>query len=82
MSNHFVMQWKIITGGQERRISDDNDLFEITFDGYQIFPMEEPIDIQRSLDSDQIGSAKVVKLSFSKGLTICQYQLISLYSVN
>ncbi len=82
MSNQFVMQWKLVTEGRERRISEENDIFEITFDGYQIFPMEEPIDIQRSLDSDQIGTAKIVKLSFSNGMTICHYHLISLYSVN
>ncbi|MFD1018412.1 DUF2584 family protein [Thalassobacillus hwangdonensis] len=82
MSTPLSMEWKLLTGGKEKRIDVNDNIFEITFDGYMIFPMEEDIDIMRHKDSDQIGSARVVELTFKSGMTICKYQLISLYSVN
>ncbi|GGC87848.1 hypothetical protein GCM10007216_18240 [Thalassobacillus devorans] len=82
MSTPFSMEWKMITEGREKRINAEDNIFEITFDGYKIFPMEEMIEIKRHLDADLIGSGKVVELIFKNQQTTCKYQLISLYSVN
>ncbi|MFG6114597.1 DUF2584 family protein [Halobacillus sp. MO56] len=82
MSTPFSMEWKMITEGQEKRINAEDNIFEITFDGYKIFPIEEIIEIKRHPDADLIGSGKVVELIFKNQQTTCKYQLISLYSVN
>ncbi|TCT25503.1 uncharacterized protein DUF2584 [Melghiribacillus thermohalophilus] len=82
MSVPFSMEWRIITGGKEKRISESDNLFEIEFDGYKLFPIDQPIDVMRFESSDQIGTAKVVKITLTDHRTICTYQLISLYNIN
>ncbi|PKR78796.1 DUF2584 domain-containing protein [Halalkalibacillus sediminis] len=82
MAQPFMMEWKIVTHGKERRINEETDLFEIEFEGYKIFPILEPIKIMRKPESDQIGTAKIVKLTIEEGKTICHYHLVSLQSVN
>ncbi|MBO8155026.1 MAG: DUF2584 family protein [Bacillaceae bacterium] len=82
MSVPFSMEWRIITEGRERRIDETNNTFEIEFDGYKLFPIDEPIDVKRYPSSEQIGTAKVVKISLYENRTICTYQLISLHNVN
>lgn len=82
MSTPFSMEWKLVTNGKEKRVGETDNIFEVVFDGYKLFPIQEPIDLMRLENKDQIGTAKVVKLIFEESQTICRYQLISLYSVN
>ncbi|MRG88322.1 DUF2584 family protein [Salinibacillus xinjiangensis] len=82
MSVPLSIEWRIITEGQEKRINAKENIFQITFPGYKMFPIDAPIDIMRHEDSDQIGTAIVNKITFSNNQTICIYQLVSLYSVN
>jgi hypothetical protein len=82
MSLPLSFEWRIITEDKERRINIEENLFEIEFSGYKIFPINEPIEIIRYADSEQIGTAVINKITFENNKTICSYQLISLYSVN
>ncbi|MCP8616097.1 DUF2584 family protein [Salirhabdus salicampi] len=82
MSIPLTVEWRIITRGREQRVNQEDNTFEIVFDGYKLFPLDEPIDIMRHEDSDQIGTAKVKKLAMAEQKTVCTYQLVSLYSVN
>ncbi|QHS22524.1 DUF2584 family protein [Virgibacillus sp. MSP4-1] len=82
MSVPLTIEWKLVTNEEERRMNVKENIFEITFSGYKLFPIDVPIDIMRHEDSDQIGSAIVKKITFEKNQTVCQYQLVSLYSVN
>ncbi|WP_181348397.1 DUF2584 family protein [Thalassobacillus sp. CUG 92003] len=82
MSTPLSMEWKLITEGKEKRVNAEENIFEIVFDGYKIFPMEETIEIKRHIKSDQIGSGQIVELWLKNNQTVCRYQLVSLYSVN
>ncbi|MFB1049366.1 DUF2584 family protein [Paraliobacillus sp. JSM ZJ581] len=82
MTVPFSIEWKLVTGGKEQRVQDKENFFSIVLDGYQLFPMEERIEIQRSQSTDQIGFGKVVELTWKNNQTICTYQLLSLHSVN
>ncbi|UOQ42781.1 DUF2584 domain-containing protein [Halobacillus salinarum] len=82
MSTPLSMEWVLITEGKEKRVNENDNLFEISFDGYKIFPMNETLEIRRHLKSDQIGSGNIEELVLKNNTTICKYRLISLYSVN
>ncbi|WP_182199363.1 DUF2584 family protein [Paraliobacillus salinarum] len=82
MTVPFSIEWKLVTGGNEQRVEDRENFFSIVLDGYQLFPMEEQIEIQRNQSSDLIGFGKVVELTWKNNQTICTYQLVSLHSVN
>ncbi|AKG04443.1 hypothetical protein AAV35_006355 [Salimicrobium jeotgali] len=82
MATPFSMGWVLITEGKEKRLDPDDNLFEVTFDGYQLFPMHEHLEVRRHLKSDQIGTANIEQLTLKDGRTICHYRLVSLYSVN
>lgn len=82
MTVPFSIEWKLVTGGNEQRVEDKENFFSIVLDGYQLFPMEEQIEIQRNQSSDLIGFGKVVELTWKNNETICTYQLVSLHSVN
>ncbi|MFC7060386.1 DUF2584 family protein [Halobacillus seohaensis] len=82
MSTPLSMEWALITGGKEKRVNSNDNLFEITFEGYKLFPMNETIDIKRNIGSDQIGSGEIKELLLKDNATVCKYRLISLHSVN
>ncbi|MBM7552537.1 DUF2584 family protein [Thalassobacillus pellis] len=82
MPSPFTMEWNLITHGKEKRIDQADNIFEMDFEGYRIFPMGENIEIKRNDKADLIGIGKIVEIIFRDGRTICKYQLISLYSVN
>ncbi|MCP3025917.1 DUF2584 family protein [Halobacillus sp. A5] len=82
MSTPLSMEWTLITEGKEKRVHSNDNLFEITFDGYKLFPMNEIIEIKRHIKSDQIGSGEIEELILKNNTTICKYRLISLHSVN
>ncbi|SDI99225.1 DUF2584 family protein [Salimicrobium halophilum] len=82
MATPFSMTWVLITEGKEKRLDPNDNLFEVVFDGYQLFPMNEHLEVRRHEKSDQIGTADIEQLTLKDGTTICHYRLISLYSVN
>jgi hypothetical protein len=82
MSLPLSIEWRIITEDKDKRINAKENIFEIVFSGYKLFPLDTPIDIMRHKDSDQIGTAIINKITFQNNATICTYQLVSLYSVN
>ncbi|MFQ3543070.1 DUF2584 family protein [Halobacillus rhizosphaerae] len=82
MSTPLSMEWLLITEGKERRVDADDNLFEISFPGYKIFPMNEPLEIRRHIKSDQIGAGIIEEVILKNNTTICKYRLVSLYSVN
>ncbi len=72
----------ILTYGKEVRRNELENLFEIHFEGYRLFPMNQTIEIKRDRDAMQIGQGKVVELMWKNGKTICKYKLHSLFNVN
>jgi len=70
----------IVTKGNENRIGDNLFLLEKT--GYRLYPIDIPIDVKRTMDSDSSGTAIIQKVEWEKGKTTIFYQLISLNSTN
>lgn len=82
MTMPLTLEWKLITEGKEKRVEDKENHFFIVLPGYRLYPIQEQIQITRHSESDQIGSGKIIELTWRDNETICTYQLLSLYSVN
>ncbi|MDC3415315.1 DUF2584 family protein [Aquibacillus salsiterrae] len=82
MSMPLSIEWRLVTQGKEKRLENTNNMFELSFEGYTFFPINQLIEITRHPSSDQIGSGKIVELTWKDNKTICKYQLLSLFNVN
>lgn len=82
MTMPLTLEWRLVTEGQEKRVTDKENHFSIILEGYRLYPIQEQIEITRHEHSDQIGSGKIVELTWRDNQTICIYQLLSLHSVN
>ncbi|MYL51742.1 DUF2584 family protein [Pontibacillus yanchengensis] len=82
MSMPLSLEWCIITHGEEMRVEEKENTFTLKLDGYQLFPIDQFIDIKRTDNAEQIGTAKVVEMSWFANTTVITYELISLYNVN
>jgi hypothetical protein len=82
MSTPFSMEWIIITEGKENRVNEDDNLFEIRYEGYKLFPLNELLELRKYPFSKQTGFAIIEELVLKEQSTICKYRLISLHSVN
>lgn len=70
----------IVTKSREKRVEEN--LFCLEKDGYRIYPIDIPIDIRKTIDSDSSGTAVIKKVEWQNKQTILTYQLISLNSTN
>ncbi|MBM7653246.1 DUF2584 domain-containing protein [Neobacillus cucumis] len=70
----------IVTKGREHRLEEN--LFELVKEGYRLYPIEIPIDVRKTLDSDSNGTALIKKVEWQKNTTTITYQLVSLNSTN
>lgn len=70
----------IVTKGREKRIEEN--LFQLEKEGYRLYPIEIPLDIRKTLESNSSGSALIKKLEWENNKTTITYQLISLNSTN
>lgn len=70
----------IVTRGREKRIEEN--LFQLEKEGYRLYPIEIPLDIRKTLESNSSGSALIKKLEWENNKTTITYQLISLNSIN
>ncbi|WP_138417079.1 DUF2584 family protein [Aquibacillus sediminis] len=82
MSMPLSVEWKLITMGREERLLSANNLFQVRFPGYKLFPIDAVIDLHRYQQSNLVGKAKIIELVWKNNETICNYQLISLQNVN
>jgi hypothetical protein len=70
----------IVTKGKETRI-DEND-FILVKDEYRLYPMDIPIEVRKTIDSETDAIAKIKKLQWENEQTTITYELISLHSTN
>lgn len=54
----------IVTKGREHRLEEN--LFELVKEGYRLYPIEIPIDVRKTLDSDSNGTALIKKVEWQK----------------
>jgi hypothetical protein len=70
----------IVTKGREKRLEEN--LFLLEKEGYRLYPIDIPIDVRRTIDSDSNGTAVIQRVEWEDSKTVITYQLISLNSTN
>ncbi len=70
----------IVTKGREKRVEEN--VFLLEKEGYRLYPIEIPIDVRKTMDSDSSGTALIKKVELQNNTTTITYQLISLNSTN
>jgi len=70
----------IVTKGREERIEEN--LFVLVKEGYRLYPIEIPIDVRKTIESDSSGTALIKKMEWQQDSTTLTYQLVSLNSTN
>ncbi|AQY51407.1 hypothetical protein PWEIH_11013 [Listeria weihenstephanensis FSL R9-0317] len=70
----------IVTKGKEKRISDN--FFELEKTGYRIYPIDVPIEVRTTKESESNGIAVPLKLTWENDTTVITYELVSLNSSN
>ncbi|MFJ5715821.1 DUF2584 domain-containing protein [Neobacillus sp. NPDC093127] len=70
----------IVTKGRETRVEEN--LFILKKEGYRLYPIEIPIEVRKTMDSDSSGTALIKKVEWQHSSTTLTYQLISLNSTN
>jgi hypothetical protein len=80
MGMPLELQTLIVTKGKEKRVKDN--LFILEKDGYRLYPLDIPLEVRRTLQSEASGQAVVKKLELADHRTIITYELVSLHSTN
>jgi hypothetical protein len=80
MGMPFELNTLIVTKGREKRVEEN--LFQLEKEGYRLYPIDIPIDVRKTLESDTSGSAVIKKVEWQNSSTLITYQLISLNSTN
>ncbi|MFZ7944980.1 DUF2584 domain-containing protein [Neobacillus sp. 19] len=70
----------IVTKGREKRVEEN--LFVLIKEGYRLYPIEIPIEVRKTIDSESSGTGVIKKVEWENSTTTITYQLISLYSPN
>lgn len=70
----------IVTKGREIRVGDNT--FTLTKEGYRLYPIDIPIEVRKTLESDTSGTALIRKVELENNQTTIHYELVSLNSTN
>lgn len=70
----------IVTKGREQRLDENN--FSLLKEGYRLYPIDIPLEVRRTLDSETNGTALIKKVEWENNLTKITYKLVSLHSTN
>jgi hypothetical protein len=70
----------IVTKGRDIRIQEN--CFKLVKDGYRLYPIDIPLEVKRTIESESNGYGKITKVELENNKTTITYQLISLNSTN
>ena len=70
----------IVTKGNEKRIGEND--FVLEKKDYRLYPLEIPIEVKKTMDSEVNSYGIIKKLEWENNMTTITYQLISLHSTN
>ncbi|WP_071393776.1 DUF2584 domain-containing protein [Bacillus tuaregi] len=70
----------IVTKGKEQRIGEND--FTLVKDDYRIYPIEIPLEVRKTKDSEPGAYAVIKRLEWENSKTTITYQLISLNTTN
>lgn len=54
----------IVTKGREKRIEEN--LFVLEKEGYRLYPIDIPVEVKKTLESDTSGTAVIKKIEWQK----------------
>ena len=80
MGMPMEVQTVIVTEGKEQRVQ--GNVFVLEKDGYRLYPLDVPLEVRRTVQSEASGIAVVKKLEWKDSRTTVTYELVSLYSTN
>ena len=80
MGMPFELNTMIVTKGREKRVAEN--LFLLEKEGYRLYPIDIPIDVRKTIESDTSGTGIIEKVEWQNNSTWLTYQLISLNSTN
>lgn len=70
----------IVTKGREQRVEEN--LFLLEKEGYRLYPIDIPIDVRKTINSDSNGIGMIRKVEWQNNKTTITYQLVSLNTTN
>lgn len=70
----------IVTKGLEER--EEENIFRLKKEGYRLYPIDIPLDIRKTIESESSGTAVIQKVEWQNEATTITYKLISLKSTN
>jgi hypothetical protein len=70
----------IVTKGREER--EEENIFSLAKKGYRLYPIDVPLDIRKTIQSESSGTAVIQKVVWENGETLITYRLVSLNSTN
>ncbi len=80
MGMPMELQTVIVTKGKEQRVQ--GNVFVLKKEGYRLYPLDVPLEVRRTVQSEASGIAVVRKLEWEDSRTTVTYELVSLYSTN
>lgn len=80
MGMPFELNTMIVTKGREKRVEEN--LFFLEKEGYRLYPIDIPIEVRKTIESDSSGTGVIKKVEWQNKLTLITYQLVSLNSTN
>ncbi len=80
MGMPFELNTLIVTKGREFRIKEN--LFTLVKDGYRLYPIDIPVEITKTLESEPSGQALIKKVELEQNKTTITYELVSLKTTN
>ena len=76
----FELNTMIVTKEKETR--KEENIFQLIKDGYRLYPIDIPLEVRKTIDSDTSGTAVIRRVEWENGKTFITYHLISLNSTN
>lgn len=70
----------IVTKGREKRLNDN--YFSLTKEGYRLYPIDIPLEVKKTLESEVNGTGIIKKVEWEQNETTITYQLVALHSTN
>ncbi|OXS73940.1 DUF2584 domain-containing protein [Domibacillus enclensis] len=70
----------IVTKGNEVR--EEENRFSLKKNGYRLYPINIPVAVHKTMDSEQSGTAVIEKVEWTQETTTITYKLVSLKSTN
>jgi hypothetical protein len=80
MGMPFEMNTMIVTKGREKRLEEN--LFSLQKEGYRLYPINIPIEVKKTIESDTSGTGIIQRVEWQGNTTVVTYQLVSLNSTN